>query len=497
MRKILKNTVSSVIIYVVVLLLNIITFKLILVNYGSETNGLLSSVEQIFKYVALLEAGIGVSTVTALYNPLSKKNQSAVADVVASSRLYFRRASIWYFLCVILVSFIWPLLVESELPYFTIWAVVFFQGASGVITYWFTSAIVNYLIASGKNYVNNNVHVISVVMTCVLKVAICYTRMSVFFISIAMMTVNVIKSIFYIIYIRCACPELLKKRHGDVTLLKDRGSFVVHEISGVIFSGTDVIVISLFCSLTAASIYATYSMIFIALNTIIGQAFNGTAFVLGNSYAKNQNAYHKTHDVYNRIYSYCVFVIFTIAYFLIIPFIALYTQGVNDANYIDAKLPILFVLIQLLSSARTVNGYLIRIAYHAKQTIKRSVLESVINLSLSIILVNFIGIYGVLIGTIVALLYRTNDMIIYGNRVIMKRSPVSEYKILLPNAILFAAFVFIGYTKPIVVSSYLELIWIAIIVSAIVAVTYALPNLIVYRKNIKTFLKTMTNRKHI
>ena len=41
--------------------------RLVLVEYGSEVNGLLNSVTQIFAYFALLEAGIGGVTLQSLY----------------------------------------------------------------------------------------------------------------------------------------------------------------------------------------------------------------------------------------------------------------------------------------------------------------------------------------------------------------------------------------------------------------------------------------------
>ena len=63
-----------------------------------------------------------------------------------------------------------------------------------------------------------------------------------------------------------------------------------------------------------------------------------------------------------------------------------------------------------------------------KQTQWRSIIESVINLMVSLIMVQYIGIYGVLVGTIATLLYRTNDVIIYANWNILHRLPWQTYK---------------------------------------------------------------------
>lgn len=55
------------------------------------------------------------------------------------------------------------------------------------------------------------------------------------------------------------------------------------------------------------------------------------------------------------------------------------------------------------------------VAGHAKQTAKRSLLEMSLNIIISVVLVQFIGIYGVLVGSFASLFYRANDMIIYTN----------------------------------------------------------------------------------
>ena len=64
-------------------------------------------------------------------------------------------------------------------------------------------------------------------------------------------------------------------------------------------------------------------------------------------------------------------------------------------------------------------------------------MESVINIVVSLVCVFQFGIYGVLLGTIAALLYRTNDMIIYANKKILHRSPWKTYRRWLVNLALF------------------------------------------------------------
>ena len=135
-------------------------------------------------------------------------------------------------------------------------------------------------------------------------------------------------------------------------------------------------------------------------------------------------------------------------------------------------LPLLFAIINLMSGVRAVAARLITVSGHAEKTQYRSILETGINLLASIILVNWIGIYGVLLGTIIALLYRMNDIIIYANKVILERNPWHEYKRLLLNGAIFAAIIVIEPKLRLSASNYVELFVLAALVSAAVAMIY-------------------------
>lgn len=477
-KSLLKNAVSSILSYGLLLVLSIVTSRLVLTGYGSETNGLLSSISQVFGYIALLEAGIGTATITALYKPLGENNKDKTLDVLFASRRYYRSCARWYFICVVIAATVWPLVLETNISYATIWFFIFFQGISSVIAFYYSAVIINYLVATGRNYINNNVHFIATLLTYVAKMIICSSGWSIVYIALAMIMINVLKCIIYRRYMKKTCPEYFGTQKGDMSLLSERKSFLVHEISGVVFSSTDNILISIFCGLGEASVYAVYSMVLMALRNIIGQAFNGTNYILGSAYSMDKTKYRKVHDRYNHIYIMATFALFSIAYVLLMPFIQIYTSGVNDANYLDPLLPVLFVVIELLSACRVVDNQVIKNAMHAKQTINRTIVEAIINFVASIILVQFWGIYGVLCGTVIALLYRTNDIVLYANKRILLRSPWKEYLIYLGN---YAAFFLIVYANSYVsvkADTYWNLILTAIPVSIGIMLIYALVNFI-------------------
>ena len=115
-NKLSKNLIITFLTYAILLIANVIVTKIILVSYGSEINGLLSSVNQVFAYVALLEAGIGTATITALYKPLVEKDYEKVSQVYSASVAYYKSVLKWYIICVAVVSFLWPFVLDTQVP---------------------------------------------------------------------------------------------------------------------------------------------------------------------------------------------------------------------------------------------------------------------------------------------------------------------------------------------------------------------------------------------
>lgn len=227
-------------------------------------------------------------------------------------------------------------------------------------------------------------------------------------------------SYFAVTMLQMVAFHIYKKRHykwldfnkePDLAAINQKNFVLVHELSYMIFRNTDVLVLTFFTNLKIVSVYVMYNMIFTIIDNIVNTVNTSVRFALGQSYHEGRSRFIKLYDAYELYFMAFVFSLLTIAYILILPFITLYTSGVNDVNYVLYWIPILFVAQKLLINARSSANNVINIAGHFKNTLSRSLLESGINLGASLILVNFMGIYGVLLGTVAALVYRSTDII--------------------------------------------------------------------------------------
>ncbi|MBR5310951.1 MAG: polysaccharide biosynthesis C-terminal domain-containing protein, partial [Oscillospiraceae bacterium] len=101
--------------------------------------------------------------------------------------------------------------------------------------------------------------------------------------------------------------------------------------------------------------------------------------------------------------------------------------GVTDIKYCDIRLTFLFVVIALFTAIRTPGLQIINYAGYFKETLPQTIIETVINIVISIVTSFFWGIYGVLLGTLSALIYRYFDVISCSNKIILSRSPKKSF----------------------------------------------------------------------
>ena len=410
------------------IVLGIIVPRLVLTSYGSEVNGLVNTVTQIYTYIALLEAGIGTSTVQALYKTIGSKNRDGTNAVLAASNHYFRQTGRFYLLAILIFSVVFPLVVETTIPTHTVALIIIFNGLGSVISYFFQSKYLLLLRAEGKHYVQTIMNMVINVLKNVAKIVLMAVGVDVVFVQMIGMGISLLQMIWVFFYIRKHYRWIDLTVEPDFGSISQRKNVMVHQISGLIFNNTDTILLSVACGLKAVSVYSLYTLLIGMVSTALSTVTSSFLFALGQIFHTDKGRYRKLFECYEMYYMALVFSLYAVAQLFLLPFMKLYTSGVTDIDYLDPQLPFLFIFTHLLSSGRSACNQAINVAGHFKLTQNRAIAESAINLTVSLAAVWHFGIYGVLFGTIAALLYRTNDIILYTNEKILDRKPWLTYR---------------------------------------------------------------------
>lgn len=452
--KLFRNVITGFGGQFIAIVLGLIVPRLFISTYGSDMNGLLSTVTQIFTYLALLEAGIGQAAQNALYKPVREKNRAEISQISASASSYFRKLTIYYGIAVILLAVILPFVLMTNVDSVTIFWIVIFEGLSGVISFYFIQTPSILIAVDGKSYVNNGIALINKIIGYIAKITLAVFGVGIVFVQLAYFIITVAKVVFYEIY--------FKKHYGWVKLnnpsgrikLKDRNSYILTEITWTIFSSTDMIVLSIFVSTQMSSVYGVYNMIFANINILLNAVYNSIKYILGQAYHENIRKYEVLHDSFTTIFLGAMTILMAICYVLANPFISLYTQGVSDIDYIYQSLPLMFCLVQIISWSRYIGGNLTGIAGYAKSTSFISLIEALSNVILSLILVYNFGIVGVLFATVVALPLKVVWCIYISDKKVMHRSYWKSISILGINYLFFGGVVLMSHFFNPTITSY-------------------------------------------
>lgn len=493
--KFIKNVVFGFGGQIIILALGLIVPRMMISSYGSDVNGLVSTITQFFAYMALLEAGIGQAAKNALYKPIINNDREAFAEIASTARSYFRRITLFYGGGVILLSVLLPFILKTDVDFLTVFLIVFFEGMSGVVTFYFIQTQTVILMADGRGYINNGVLVVNKTVSYAVKIVMAYFGMNIAFLQMVYFLITIVKVFFYTFYFKKNYPWLRYRSMPRSAKLKDRNSYIITELAWTLFSSTDMIVLSMFVSTQLASVYSVYSLVFTSLNVLLNAVYTSVNYTLGQTFHRDRKGYPKVHDSFVSLFVGGMTIMVSTAYVLILPFVRLYTRGVNDVDYIYQILPLLFCLVQLLSWSRNVAGNLTGVAGYAKQVSYASLIEAFTNIVFSVILVFHFGIVGVLIATVIALPVKVIYCVYLTDKKIMKRSYFNTIKILGSNYAVFGIIAFATGFFPLPINSYLELVLYGIPVGLLCSVLTIGVNLLV-NPNCLKMVKQLKKKKN-
>ena len=137
-KKVMLNVGCTMLCQLVTFISGLIVPRLILSTFGSEANGLVSSITQFLNYIALVEGGIGSVVLTALYGPLAKKDDRKISSVLKAAENFFRQiASIFVFYTIALAC-VYPIVIKSSFSWLYVASLTVILSFTLFIQYFFS-----------------------------------------------------------------------------------------------------------------------------------------------------------------------------------------------------------------------------------------------------------------------------------------------------------------------------------------------------------------------
>ena len=419
-KRLLWNTVSSLLFQITTIICGFILPRIILQCYGSQVNGLVLSITQFLQVISFLELGVGAVVQSSLYKPLADKNYPKISKIIASANKFFRRIAIILSIYVVVLIFVYPFFVNKDFDFLNTALLIFSISISFFAQYYFGVVDRLLLTSDQHGYIQYNVQILTLILNTLACAFLIYLGGSIQVVKLTTSLIYLIRPIILRIYVN-KHYQINRKITYSEEPIKQKWNGLAQHISSVILDNTDTIVLTLFSTLENVSIYSVYHLVIYGVKQLFTSMTQGIQALLGELWAKQELILLK--EAFSRfewiIHTGTTF-FFGCTGMLIIPFITVYTAGITDANYIVPAFAALITLAHAAHCLRLPYNIMILASGHYKQTQSNYIIAAILNVIVSIVLVYKFGLIGVAIGTLVAMLYQTVWMAFYNSKEFIK-----------------------------------------------------------------------------
>jgi len=499
-KKALKNMIFSIIHQIVNIVCGFIVPKLIISHFGSSINGLTSSIAQFLGYITLLESGFGPVIKSTLYKPIAQKDKKQIANILKTSEQFFKRIAYIFLIYIIILFFAYPTIINNEFSFIFTASLILIISVSTFAEYFFGITYRLFINANQENYVVSIIRILTRIANTVMIIILVRYYHSIHLIKLLSATIFVLRPIAQNIYVKRKYKIDLSIADKDYKIPNKWDGLAQH-IAAVIHSNTDITVLTLLSNLLEVSVYSVYYLVVNGIKKIITALTGGIDASFGDMIAKNEIKNLNIKFRYYELFYYLIItIIYSCTFILIVPFIKIYMSGVTDVNYIRPLFAFLLVLAEFVCAIRQPYISITYAAGKFKETMKGAWVEAILNIVISVCLVFKFGLIGVAIGTLVAMLIRTIEFILYSSKNILHRSvfEVIKRNIIMASALLITYLFGSIFLKYYEINNYFNFIIAGLVIVSIAFVISIILNYIFYKQDfggIKIMLKRITKGK--
>ena len=419
-------------------------------------------------YMSLLEAGIGLATTQALYKPVAEKDHSKASAILSATNIFYVKTGVIYTAIVLVLAVVYAMFVPTGIAPIELFAIILLTAIPALFSYFIQAKYRILLEVDGRKYIITNSETILQLLSNLGKILVLLLFDSLVLIQLVYCILAIVQLGYIYIHAKRRYTWLKLNTKPDFEAISQRKSVLVHQVSGMVFNNTDILLLSVLCDFKVVSVYTIYNIFFSQVQMFITTITSGISFALGQMFHTKREKFMKVYNVYETFYIMSTFAIYTLMAVFLLPLIQIYTKGINDANYTNVYLVLLFVIMNLLSNGKLPSNHVLEYSGKFEETRSHAIIEMVINVVVSVVAIILWGICGAILGTIVALLYRSVVMIYYSNKKILGRGIFRTYKLWLVNGAVFALIMSIFFVDrfsgfsfvPLVIKGIIHALWI-------------------------------------
>ena len=469
--------------------------RYILFYFGSDVNGILQSISQLLTYTVIMEFGIGGLITASFYKPLADGDNEAVSDIFNNAKKFFNKISFVYIGLAAVIAVGAKLIIKTNFDFCYVSSMVIILGANYYFTYYFALAHRLLLRADQKMRIIQGIQSVTLVLNVIVCIAAMKLGAGIHIVKAVSALVFLINPIVFRVYVK-KHYSISTSVYDENRVLPRKRDGLIHHIAFFIHMNTDIVLLSIFSGTKEVSVYSVYHSVIYAIESFFMAISDSISAALGNLIAKDKkDTLQSSFELYQTVNTAASTFVCIAEAVLIIPFVSVYTNGITDVDYIRPAFAYMLILAQWFYCVRIPYNNIINAAGHYRQTKLGAYIEVVLNMSISIISISRCGLFGVALGTAIAMAARAVYMAWYLSKNVLHR----KLKLFIKDTALNIGF---GLILVYILSNIIEiladnLLWWAIyaaVISIIVILAVAAFNFIVNRTTVVVIIKSL--KKH-
>lgn len=432
-RAFLSNTLWSLLLQLVTLVVGFIVPQAIIRTYGSETNGLVSSLTQFVSYISLVEAGISAAAVYALYDPLAKNDQQGIDTIVSAAKRFYQKSGGLFTVGALALAVCYPIFVHVRvLDSPRVFVLVIALCATGFLDFFTLAKYRVLLTASQRNWVIQIATIVYKVLYTGVVLVFSALGVSVEIVYVIAIGPILVRSLVLVIYTRRIFPSVDFSARAQGYKLDQRWDALYLQILGVVQTGAPIIIATFVTqNLSDVSVFSIYLLVANGIRNAVSSVTQGTQASFGDVIARGETETLKRSFREFQVLAYGVTAILCgVAFALIMPFITLYTEGMDTVSYYYPVIGFFSVLEVLLYHLKTPQGLLVISAGMYRETRVQTTVQALILVIAGIALGKIWSIPGILAGACLSDLYRTFDLAFFVPARITRTKPLETFALL-------------------------------------------------------------------
>ena len=399
-QKTAKNLIVGTILTTAIALLGLIKIKVFLNYLGDEATGIYQLFNQIFSYISLVDAGLTSSILYSLYKPVSENNTTKVNAILKGGRKFYNVIALIIIVLGIMISFKIDFFITDYTLPFSYIQISFILFIIASATNYFVTTRKVILEARQNLYKVHLVVYISMLVKGILEIVLLLLNFKLMSLMILMLIISIIQNIIIIFVSKRDYPEISYNGNDiDTSFKKETKNLFAQKISSIVFNNTDVILISKYIGPSSVIIYTSYMYIINSLQNVVKKIGSSSLASIGNLLVTEKE---KARDIFYEYNSMCYF----FAAIICVPLLLVINQFISifyGKSYLLSLVGSVYVVIILYFKVIEIPLDVYNSALGYFEKIKKcTIIQSLLNLTLSIILLFKMGIEGVLLATIIS-----------------------------------------------------------------------------------------------